>query len=251
MPRVQNIMLHGAVYRYSSGICLLTSYVRSSNQQTTLRCYEPLPQIQRLCISRSVTRHVVSYHLTVQTHSFGMHASQLAQRPLVDSKGLVKCRAVRREHDHRPCGWLVAFAATEFANAASASQTLRRRREGLHRSTRTGQQLECTSTMQTAALPAPDAAECSAPHDCDEDLQKALQRVASGLAKSGNTAASLSMLGSLRREFPDNVHYHAAAARLLVQQGHLDAARRMASEAIGLQPDEPGYLQVRCLLTIC
>jgi predicted Zn-dependent protease len=81
-------------------------------------------------------------------------------------------------------------------------------------------------------------------HDGDEDLQRALQRVASGLAKSGNVAGALSMLNSLRREFPGNPHFRLAAANLLAKQGRIDAARQVACEAIALHPEEPGYLQV-------
>ena len=131
--------------------------------------------------------------------------------------------AERHSPDRRTRGWLLAFAATEFT--ASADRTLRSKGKRQY------------DVIRTAGSTAQDSN--------DEDLQRALQRVASGLAKS-NAEGALSMLGSLRREFPLNPHYHAAAANLLAKQGHNGAARKLASEAAALDPGEPGYVQVCC-----
>lgn len=112
-----------------------------------------------------------------------------------------------------------------------------------------------SSCSHAAASTAPDAAAdttASSPAAADEhddggteEQQKALQKVASGLAKSGNVAGALTMLGSLRREFPGNAHFTAAAARLLLRHGDVGAARQMASEAVALEPAEHRHLQVR------
>lgn len=131
--------------------------------------------------------------------------------------------------ERRTGGWLLAFAATEFT--ASADQTLRSNRK---------RQNNANGIAQLVPR-----SQGSVAQDSDaEDLQRALQHVASGLAKSGNTEEALSLLGSLRREFPLNAHYHAAAANLLAKQGYIGAARQLASEAAALDPGEPGYVQV-------
>ena len=137
--------------------------------------------------------------------------------------------AKRHKPERRTCGWLLAFAATQFTASASADQTLRSNRKRQNNANGVSQGVPTQGSV--------------AQHSNDEDLQRALQRVASGLAKS-NIDGALAMLGSLRREFPLNPHYHAAAANLLAKQGHNGAARQLASEAAALDPGEPGYVQV-------
>lgn len=149
-----------------------------------------------------------------------------------------KCCAGRYKPDRRTGGWLLAFAAREFTAAAS-DLTLRSRRRRHKCATCIAQDVPRQGGSTSAKTEGSEAH-----YSSDEDLQRALQRVASGLAKSGNIDGSLSLLGSLQREFPSNPHYHVAAANLLAKQGHIGAARQLASEAAAMHPEEPGYVQV-------
>lgn len=149
-----------------------------------------------------------------------------------------------RQVDNRGVGGAPARSRVlQDSASASLSHILHLQRHAQHRA-RTLIPLFAAAPHSGQAAAAPADADSRA----SEGQQKALQKVATNMAKSGNVAGALTLLEALQHEFPANAHYRFAAANLLAQQGDRDAARQLAAEAAAAQPNDPTHMQVRMAL---
>ncbi len=148
-----------------------------------------------------------------------------------------------RQVDNRGVGAPARSRVLQDSASASLSHILHLHRHAQHRA-RTLIPLFAAAPHSGQAA----AALADADSRASEEQQKALQKVATNLAKSGNVAGALTLLEALQHEFPANAHYRFAAANLLAQQGDRDAARQLAAEAAAAQPNDPTHMQVRMAL---